>query len=115
MPYNQFLIDKIRQALAVEERKMFRGICFMVNDKMCVCVSGDDIMCRVDPEIYEEAIERIGTRPMMMRGRTVIGFIYVEPEGYRSKKEFDHWIALCLSFNRKARSSKEKKKKSFDR
>ena len=48
MAYNEKLVDRIREALAhhpkVEEKKMFRGVTFMVDEKMCVCVSGDEMM-----------------------------------------------------------------------
>ncbi len=33
----------------VEEKKMFRGMTFMVDGKMCVSVGDDEIMCRIDP------------------------------------------------------------------
>jgi len=52
MAYNEKLADRVREALAhlpeVEEKKMFRGVTFMVNGKMCVSVSGDEMMCRFD-------------------------------------------------------------------
>jgi TfoX/Sxy family transcriptional regulator of competence genes len=115
MPYSEKLANRIREALAdlkkVEEKKMFRGLCFMLNDKMCVCVSGEEMMCRIDPEKYEEAIEKTGTRPMIMRGKTMKGFLFVCVDAIKSKKEFDYWINLCLEFNDKAKSSKTKKKK----
>jgi hypothetical protein len=48
---------------------------------------------------------------MIMRGKTLKGFLFVSENAIRSKKEFDHWIDLCLGFNDKARSSKTKTKK----
>ncbi|SRR5579862_716251 len=115
MAYNEELANKIREALGrikkVEEKRMFSGVCFMVKGKMCICVSGDDLMCRIDPEKYDEAMERNGVRPMIMRGKTMNGFLFVSKEGFRSKKDFDFWVDLCLDFNEKAKSSKVKKKK----
>jgi TfoX/Sxy family transcriptional regulator of competence genes len=115
MPYSEKLANRIREVFAdikkVEEKKMFRGICFMVKDKMCVCVSAEEIMCRIDPEKYEEAIEKTGTRPMIMRGKTMRGFLFVSEDAIKSKKEFDYWINLCLAFNDRAKSSKTKAKK----
>jgi TfoX/Sxy family transcriptional regulator of competence genes len=115
MPFSEKLAARIREALAhlqqVEEKKMFRGMCFMVNHKMCVCVSGEEMMCRIDPEKYEEAIEKTGTRPMIMRGKTMNGFLYVGQDAIKSNKEFDYWISLCLAFNKKAKSSKSKRMK----
>ena len=61
MAYNEKLADRVREALAdipdVGEKKMFRGITFMVNDKMCVSVSGDELMLRLDPEITDQLSE----------------------------------------------------------
>jgi TfoX/Sxy family transcriptional regulator of competence genes len=113
MPYDEKLVERIREALVnvrkVEEKKMFRGICFMVNGKMCVCAGGDEMMCRVGPENFEAALERNGCRPMIHNGRTMKGFVFVSPEGMKSKKDFDYWINLSLEFNKKAKASKKKK------
>ncbi|MBX9851808.1 MAG: TfoX/Sxy family protein [Cytophagaceae bacterium] len=117
MAYNEKLADRIREALAdipkikVEERKMFRGVTFMVNGKMCVSVSNDNMMCRMDPEIHEEALEKKGVIPMVMKGREYKGYVYVNPEGIKAKKDFDYWINLVLKFNKKAKASKKTKKK----
>lgn len=111
MPYSEKLADRIRQSLAdlpnVEEKTMFKGICFMVNDKMCICVSRDELMCRVGPEIYEEAMEKIGVRPMMRNGKAIKGYLYVPEEEVKSKKLFDYWVNACLDFNEEAKSSKK--------
>ncbi|HMG68983.1 MAG TPA: TfoX/Sxy family protein [Chitinophagaceae bacterium] len=113
MPYNEKLAARIRKALAhlskVEEKKMFRGVTFMVNGKMCVSVSGEEMMCRFDPELQEQVVKKKGYRPMIMRGKEYKGFCYINHEGIKSKKDFDYWINLCLDFNKKAKASKKKK------
>jgi len=113
MPYNEKLAGRIREALAgqrkVEEKKMFRGLTFMVNGKMCVSVSGDEMMCRYDPELQEEVAEKRGFRTMIMKGREYKGFGYVSEDGIKSGKGFDYWINLCLSHNKVAKASKKKK------
>jgi TfoX/Sxy family transcriptional regulator of competence genes len=115
MAYNEKLRDRIREALAhlpkVEEKKMFRGITFMVNNKMCVSVSGEEMMCRFDPALQETAAEKRGFRPMIMKGREFKGYGYISEEGIKSKKEFDYWVGISLDFNKMAKSSKKKKKK----
>jgi hypothetical protein len=112
MPFNEKLAEKIRKALAgqrkVQEKKMFRGLTFMVNGKMCVSVSGDEMMCRFDPGLQDIAAVKKGFRAMIMRGKVYRGFGYVNEEGISSKKDFDYWINLCLSFNKVAKSSKKK-------
>jgi TfoX/Sxy family transcriptional regulator of competence genes len=115
MAYNEKLADRIRASLAgvrlLEEKKMFSGMCFMVNGKMCVCVSHDEMMCRIGPEKFEAALERTSCRAMIHNGKAMKGFVYISEEGMKSKKDFDYWINLALEFNSKAKSSKTKKKK----
>ena len=78
---------------------------------MCICVSADELMCRVGPEIYQEALEKNGTRAMINHGRTMNGYVYVAEEVAKSKADFDYWIQHCLAFNKFAKPSKPKPKK----
>ena len=114
MPYDEKLAGRIREALAdipaVAEKKMFRGVTFMVNDKMCVSVSGDDLMCRIDPEIQDEALKNKNSRIVVMKGKPMPGWIKVSQEGLKNKRDLDYWIGLSLAFNSKAKSSKKTKK-----
>lgn len=114
MAYSEKLADRLREALAhlprVEEKKMFRGVTFMVNKKMCLCVSGEDLMCRFDPALHETLTDKNGFRSMIMRGREFKGYGYVSPDAIKSKKDFDYWVNLCLDFNSKAKASKKTKK-----
>jgi TfoX/Sxy family transcriptional regulator of competence genes len=112
MAVNEFLTDRVRQALEkmprVAEKKMFHGISFMVNDKMCISVRDEEIMCRIDPAIFEMVLEKNGVRPMVHAGKTMKGFVFVHQSVINRQKEFDYWIDLCLTFNKKAKSSKKK-------
>lgn len=116
MAYNEPLADRIREALEnvprTTEKKMFGGIAFMVNNKMCVGVMKDDMMCRINPDCMEEALERTGCRPMDFTGRPMKAMVYVSEEGRKSKKDFMHWINLSLEYNKVAKASKKKVKKS---
>lgn len=111
MPSDQKLADCIREALSktqndVEEKTMFQGMCFTVDGKMCVCVRDEEMMCRIGPEKYEEALEMNGCRPMIHAGRVMKGFVYVCPEGYENKNDFAYWIGLSLAFNTIEKPSK---------
>lgn len=111
MAYNTKLADRVREYLAhlpnlkIEEKKMFGGLAFMVNGKMCVNVSGENLMCRFDPSLKEEISKKKGFQPTIMNGREYKGYCYVNPEGFKQKKDFEYWIKLCLSFNKQAKSS----------
>ncbi len=112
MAYDEKLAARLREALAdipkVEEKKMFRGVTFMVNGKMCISVSGDELMVRFDPQMQEEVLAKKGARPMVMKNRTYSGYIYVAEEGFKNKKDFDYWVGLALAFNKKAKAAKKK-------
>jgi len=115
MAFNENLSNRIREALShleledVTEKYMFGGVCYMVNDKMCIGVMGDEIMCRIDEETYEVASEKPGCRGMEMGGRQMKGYLLVGEEGMKTNKEFQYWIDLCLEFNPRAKASKKKK------
>jgi TfoX/Sxy family transcriptional regulator of competence genes len=113
MAYNEKLNDRIREAMAnlpkVEEKHMFGGTCYMLNGKMCVGVVKDEMMCRINPELYEEALQKLGCREMVFTGKPMKGYVFVSEEGLKTQKQFTYWINLCLEFNSEAKSSKRKK------
>jgi len=112
MSYSEKLADRIREALVevpkVKEKVMFSGVTFMVDDKMCISVGPDRIMCRIDPVLQDQLLEEKPCRVMVMKGREYKGYILVNEEDVQRKKELDFWIDLCLDFNARAKSSKKK-------
>ena len=122
MAYDEFFADRIR--LILKERKanfrdfkMMGGLCFMVNDKMCVGVmqdktSGEDkLMARVDPERYEELLEEAGSREMDFTGRPMRGFLFIQGPALDKNDSLEFWVDQCLEYNPRAKSSKKKSKK----
>ena len=87
---------------------MFRGVTFMVDGKMCVSISGDELMCRIGPDIYDKAVRQPGVRAVMMGNREYRGYVYVSPDVLRTKTQLIHWVSLCLAYNRHADVSKRK-------
>ena len=81
----------------------------MVDDKMCVNISGDNLMCRFDPLLQQELSQLKGYLPMIMKGKEMKGYCYVSPDGMRTKKDLHSWLQHCLQYNQEARSSKKKK------
>jgi TfoX/Sxy family transcriptional regulator of competence genes len=118
MAYNEKLADRIREIIArthkkVEEKKMFSGLCFMVNDKMCVGVHSDSIMVRLDPAVFDEVIEKEGCEPMNFTGKIMRGFVFVGESVLKTKKQLDYWVQLGLEFNKIAKSSRKPAKKAI--
>jgi hypothetical protein len=115
MAYDEFLAERINTVLAkkgisFEAKKMMGGLCYMVDDKMCVGVVKDKLMARIGPEKYEMALARKGCHEMDFTRKTMKGFVYVEPEGIDMESELEYWIDMALEFNPLAFSSKRKKK-----
>lgn len=114
MAYDEKLADRAREIIAlthknVEEKKMFGGLCFMVNDKMCVGVETDRLMVRFDPSKYDEIIEMEGCSPMDFTGRVMKGFVFVDINALNTKKKLAYWINLALEYNKIAKKSKKSK------
>ena len=84
------LRDLLESVPDVTEKKMFSGIAFMVNDKMCINVGPDYLMVRVDPKDYEELVGKPGCSPMVMRGREMTGFLYVDEDVLRTKRDLNY-------------------------
>ena|ERR1043166_4700051 len=115
MSFNEKLADRTREIIAethkkVEEKRMFGGLCFMVNDKMCVGVEKERLMVRLDPAKYEEVIEKEGCAPMDFTGKIMKGFVFVDINALNTRKKLEYWIKLALDFNKFAKSSRKKKK-----
>lgn len=114
MAYNEKLADRVRDQISlthkeVEEKKMFGGLCFMVNDKMCVGVEKDRLMVRIDPAKFEEVIEMEGCVPMDFTGKVMKGFVFVDVGALNTKTKLAYWIDLALAYNKTAKASKKKK------
>ncbi len=104
MAYNETIAEQVRQELGhvpdVYEIKMYGGIAFMVNNKMCVCVGGrkaDKIMVRVGANAYEEALKQDGAHPTIMKDRPIKGYIDLDNEGQKNLRQ---WVELALKFNK---------------
>jgi TfoX/Sxy family transcriptional regulator of competence genes len=121
MAYSEKLAQRVREGLQtilkVVEKRMFRGITFMVDGKMCISVGDNEIMLRIDPEVYQELLEKDSHateksfRTVVMGGREYKGYILIEGEKIKSKKQLEYWMGLALSFNRKAKASRKRAKK----
>ncbi len=112
MAYDEFLADRIRHKFGeldvpFEDKKMMGGVCFLVNDKMCVGIIKEKMMARIDPSKTEEAFQRKGCREMDFTHRPMKGFIFIDPEGIDQEDDFEYFIRLALEYNPQAKSSKK--------
>jgi hypothetical protein len=97
--FDQELADRIREVLAeldvdsVREQKMFGGLAFLVGGHMAVAASREGgVLLSVDHDDTAALLERPHTRPMVMRGRELAGWVRVDPDGVRTKRQLTSWV-----------------------
>ena len=101
MAYDDALASRIRDLLAgedgVTEQEMFGGLAFLVNGNMAVAASGQGgILVRVDPAESAQLVETTGAEEMVMRGRSMAGWLRVDP----GEDELPEWVERGVSFAR---------------
>lgn len=115
MSYNETLAERIRKALAnqkdVAEKKMFGGLTFMVDDKMCCGVQKDDLMIRVSVEEYEKALFNPRARPMDFTGKPFPGFLYVAPTGCEADADLQAWVDMAVAYGKSQPAKKATRKR----
>lgn len=113
MAYNEKLADRVRELILlvtenIEEKKMFGGLCFMVDGKMCVGVETSRLMVRFDPSKTSGVMEKEGCHPMDFTGKVMKGYAFVDIAFLNTKKQLKYWIDLALEYNKIAKSSRKK-------
>ncbi len=105
MAYDQELADRIRELIgpepAVNEKRMFGGLAFLVGGNMAVAASGQGgLMVRVDPGETETLLEEPYAAPMVMRGREMDGWLRVDAAGLDDQATLETWVRRGVAFAR---------------
>lgn len=105
MAYDEDLANRIRELMAAEagvtEQRMFGGLAFMIGGNMSVVASGQGgLMVRVDPDDTGALAAKPHAEPFEMRGRPMKGWLRVDPEGLRTKRQLEPWVRRGLAFAR---------------
>ena len=104
MAYDEALAARIRSAFngdqSVTEKKMFGGVTFMVSGNMACGIVSNELMVRVGPDNYEDALSRPHARPMDFTGRPMRGMVYVARPGFESRRDLAAWVESGASFAR---------------
>ena len=105
MAYDEDLANRIRELIAddpdVAEQRMFGGLAFLVGGNMAVAASGQGgLMLRVDPDESAALLTKPHARPFEMRGRTMQGWLRVDPDGIRTKRQLEPWVKRGVGYAR---------------
>jgi len=101
--YDEELAARIRELLlgarGLTEQKMFGGLAFLIGGNMAVAASGQGgLLVRVDPEQGDKLIATTVARPMVMRDREMSGWLRVDDDDVRTKKQLSKWVDLGASY-----------------
>jgi TfoX/Sxy family transcriptional regulator of competence genes len=105
MAYDEDLANRIRELVGgepgVREQRMFGGLAFLIGGNMAVAASGQGgVLVRVDPDQSDSLVETTAAELMEMGGRRMRGWLRVDPDDVRSKRELAKWVKLGTGYAR---------------
>jgi TfoX/Sxy family transcriptional regulator of competence genes len=103
--YDEDLANRIRELVGTErgvtEQRMFGGLAFLIDGNMSVSASGrGGLMIRVDPSETDAMLKKPYAHPMVMRGRAMEGWLRVDAEGVRTRRQLERWVARGVAYAR---------------
>jgi len=103
--YDEDLANRIRELVGEEagltEKKMFGGLAFLIGGNMAVSASGQGgLLLRVHPEETDDLLDRPYAEPFVMRGRAMQGWLRVDPNGVRTKRDLQRWVSRGVAYAR---------------
>jgi TfoX/Sxy family transcriptional regulator of competence genes len=101
--YDEHLADRIREIVAAEpgltEKKMFGGLAFLINGHMAVSASGrGGLLLHVDDDETEALLAKPHAQPFEMRGREMRGWLRVEADGVKTKRQLERWVGRGVAY-----------------
>ncbi len=102
MGYNEKLASRIRALLGKHrrftEKKMFGGVAFLLDGRMCCGVNKNDLIVRVGAKDYNGALSLPHTRPMDFTGRPTTGFVYIDSGGWSNDAALKKWLNMGVNY-----------------
>ncbi len=105
MAYDPDLANRIRELVLAEpgvtEQRMFGGLAFLIDGNMSVGASGQGgLLLRVDPAKTDSLLAKPHAHPFEMRGRVMQGWLRVDADGVRTKRQLERWVARGVAYAR---------------
>jgi TfoX/Sxy family transcriptional regulator of competence genes len=98
MPYNERLEGNIEKIIGVgkkiEKRRMFGGICYLMNGNMCFGIYKEYLIVRTGIEVAERKLKEKNVKPFDITGKAMKGWVMVEEEGWKRQDDLKEWLDL---------------------
>ncbi len=102
MSCDEQLVERVRAVLGrtrgTAERRMFGGVCFTLNGNMACGVVNTDLMVRVGPHRYADALRQPHVREMDFTGRAMKGYVFISAPGIKSNSSLKYWIESGVAY-----------------
>jgi hypothetical protein len=103
VPFDERLAERLRELTAnyngIREMSMFGGRAYLLNGNLAVGASGEGgLIVRVDPSETVRLLPSPHAAPFLARGRTMDGWIRVNGDGVRTKRQLERSVMLGISF-----------------
>jgi hypothetical protein len=103
--FDEELAERVRSVVVRErgltEKRMFGGLAFLINGNMAVSASGQGgLLVRVEPGETDRLVRGAHVRRFEMRGREMDGWLRVDVEGVRTKRQLETWVARGVGYAR---------------
>jgi hypothetical protein len=100
--FDEGLAERVRELVGnspgISERKMFGGLCFLLQGNMSFGIVGNELMVRVGPNAYPEALTMPHVREMDFTGRSMRGMVFVSSEGIAEDEDLGKWLSRGIAF-----------------
>ena len=102
MPYNEELESRINKFVSewkgTDDKKMFGGVCHLLNGNMFCGVYKDFLILRLGPDRSEEVLKHPFARPFDITGKKMSGWVMLDTEGYKGDDVLKSWLAEAKIF-----------------
>lgn len=80
---------------------MFGGLAFLVNGNLALAANSQGaLMVRSDPDQSDELVESGTVELVVMRGRSMRGWLHITPDKVRTHEQVAHWVNLGIEYAR---------------
>jgi hypothetical protein len=105
MAYDEGLATRVRDVVgdepAVQEKRMFGGLAFLLNGNLAVSASGQGgLLLRVDPDQGASLVDPPDVELFEMRGRRMTGWLHVGSEAVAADDDLRRWVSIGLDYAR---------------
>ena len=102
MPYNEHIETRIKKIISswknTDHKKMFGGVCHLLNGNMFCGVYKDFLILRIGEENYNKALALPHVRPFDITGKPMKGWVMVEQEGFKADNDLASWLNQAKEF-----------------